>query len=211
MMLFIRFSKRHLVWIWQAGMLVGLTMISFQPLTRYFAMGYVKETSLVHWVTMLTAPLMIVFALFLGWQIHLRWPRLDWAPLGLETGITMSLSTNKRLLVWAPCTALMLWNMPILAFYEEVIFRNWGSRTILGAILIGGVLFGAVHFTGLVAIRETVIASIGGLILFGAFRIGGLGASWDLHTSFNLQVMLFILVMQKVRWVNVRQPEWTKY
>ncbi len=83
-------------------------------------------------------------------------------------------------------------SMPLLALFEELIFRNHTSGWITG-LLWGGLAFGLLHLISLVSIRMTLYLSLVGVCFVGLYMAGGLMAVFVVHASYNLLALALLI------------------
>jgi hypothetical protein len=142
----------------------------------------------------LLAPALLVIGMLLNnWARALDWPWLEWSPWGVRTNV--ALAPMKLRFLWLPYALALAWCIPLLAFFEEEIFRS-GTHTWLRGLLWGGVAFGLVHLISCVTVRMTIYLTLVGLALVGIYMQGGLIAVFVTHASYNLLALALVGIDQ---------------
>jgi hypothetical protein len=142
----------------------------------------------------LLAPVLLGFGvLFNRWMKRLPWAWLEWSLMGQKANLALA---PIRLRWFGLIYGLMLAAcMPLLAFFEELIFRNgttdWGR-----GLLWGGLAFGALHLVSFVSVRMTIYLSLVGVALVGLYMTGGLIAVFVTHAVYNLLALSLMLAEQ---------------
>jgi membrane protease YdiL (CAAX protease family) len=148
-------------------------------------------------VYILCGPLLLVAGVgFNRWMKELDRPWLEWSPLGVRANIALAPITRRW--IGIPYAVLLAACMPLLAFAEELIFRN-GTTNWLRGLLWGGLAFGALHLVSFVSLRMAIWIGLAGVILAGLYMTGGLAAVFVTHATYNLLALAMIVVEQHGR------------
>lgn len=126
----------------------------------------------------------------LGW----RW--LEWSPGGQSANL--ALAPIRFRWIWVPYGVMLATCMPLLAFFEEMIFRN-GTTGWLRGLLWGGLAFGLVHLASFVSVRMTIYLSLVGIVLVGLYMTGGIIAVFVTHAVYNLLALTLLIAEQHLR------------
>src|SRR5580658_5204098 len=91
----------------------------------------------------LLAPCLLALGVLFNRALRgLDWRWLEWSPWNIKSNLALIPLRNKWL--WAPYGLLLLACVPLLAFFEEVIFRAGTTNWVRGA-LWGAIAFGVMH------------------------------------------------------------------
>jgi hypothetical protein len=126
----------------------------------------------------------------------LDWRWLEWSPWHVKSNFALLPLTNKWL--WAPYGLLLGACMPLLAFLEEVIFRNGTTNWVRGA-LWGALAFGLLHILSFVSVRMTLYLTLVGAILVEVYMRDGLLAVFVVHACYNLLALTLLIVEAHVK------------
>jgi hypothetical protein len=140
----------------------------------------------------LLAPCLLVFGVVFNQRVKAldyRW--LEWSPWHVQTNFALMPLRNNWL--WVPYAILLGACMPLLAFFEEVIFRNGTTGWVRG-LLWGAIAFGLFHLLSLVSIRMAVYLAIVGAVLVAVYLHDGLLAAFVVHAVYNLLVLVLVIV-----------------
>jgi hypothetical protein len=139
----------------------------------------------------LVAPALLAFGVFFNHKLKAldyRW--LEWSPFRVKTNI--ALAPIKYRWVGLLYGLMLAACMPLLALFEELIFRNHTSGWVTG-LLWGGLAFGLLHLISLVSIRMTLYLSLVGVCFVGLYMAGGLMAVFVVHASYNLLALALLI------------------
>lgn len=126
----------------------------------------------------------------LGW----RW--LEWSPFHVRSNVALApLSLGRLGLAYG---VMLAGCIPLLAFFEELIFRNGTTGWVRG-LLWGGLAFGAVHLVSFVTVRMTIYLSIVGVVLVAVYMSGGLVAVFVTHAAYNLLALTLLIAERHLR------------
>lgn len=128
-------------------------------------------------------------------QLNLRW--LEWSPFGIRANL--ALAPIQRRWLGLPYALMLALCMPLLAFAEELIFRN-GTTTWTQALLWGGLAFGALHLVSFVSIRMAIWIGMAGVGLAALYMSGaGLGGVFVTHATYNLLALAMLVAEQHLK------------
>jgi hypothetical protein len=186
------FIKRH----WkQIGMVLVLAQIGYLltlPPTWLVDRMFLRAVVQPHYLPyVLLAPALLAGGVrFNVWLKATGWSWLEWSPFGIKANLALSPVQSRWI---GPPYALMLaLCMPLLALFEEIIFRN-GTTSWLQGILWGGLAFGALHLISFVSIRMTIYLALAGIVLVGVYMTGGLLAAFVTHAVYNLLALALLV------------------
>jgi hypothetical protein len=140
----------------------------------------------------LLAPCLLAFGVVFNKRVKAldcRW--LEWSPWHVKTNFALMPLRNSWL--WVPYALLLGACMPLLAFFEEVIFRNGTTGWVRG-LLWGAIAFGLFHLLSLVSIRMVLYLAIVGAVLVEVYFQDGLLAVFVVHAVYNLLVLILVIV-----------------
>jgi hypothetical protein len=124
---------------------------------------------------------------------RLPWAWLDWSLMGQRSNLALAPIRLRWFgLVYG---AMLAACMPLLAFFEELIFRN-GTTNWLRGLLWGGLAFGILHLVSFVSVRMTIYLSLVGVVLVGLYMSSGLIAVFVTHAVYNLLALTLMLAEQ---------------
>lgn len=142
----------------------------------------------------LLAPVLLASGLlFNKYARALDWRWLEWSPWGIRSNL--ALAPIKLRFLWLPYALALSCCIPLLAFFEEEIFRN-GTHTWLRGLIWGGLAFGLVHLVSCVTVRMSIYLSLIGVALVGIYMEGGLLAVFVTHASYNLLALALVSTEQ---------------
>lgn len=142
----------------------------------------------------LLAPVLLAAGILFNKYVRaLDWRWLEWSPWGIRANL--ALAPIKLRYLWLPYALALSCCIPLLAFFEEEIFRN-GTHTLLRGLLWGGLAFGVVHLISCVTVRMSIYLSLVGLALVGIYMEGGLIAVFVTHASYNLLALTLVSTEQ---------------
>jgi hypothetical protein len=140
----------------------------------------------------LLAPCLLGFGVLFNQKLKaLDRPWLEWSPWHMKSNFALLPLKNKWL--WAPYGLLLGTCMPVLAFLEEVIFRNGTTSWVRGA-LWGALAFGLLHVLSFVTVRMTLYLTLVGAILVQVYMLDGLLAVFVVHACYNLLALTLLVV-----------------
>ncbi|HEY5260735.1 MAG TPA: hypothetical protein VIJ33_01320 [Solirubrobacteraceae bacterium] len=139
----------------------------------------------------LLAPCLLGFGVLFNEKLKaLDWRWLEWSPWHVKSNVALIPLKNKWL--WAPYGLLLGACMPLLAFFEEVIFRS-GTNDWVRGLLWGSLAFGVMHLLSFVSIRMTLYLSLVGAILVQVYMMDGLLAVFVVHACYNLLALTLLI------------------
>jgi hypothetical protein len=142
----------------------------------------------------LLAPGLLALGVLFNKQARaLDWRWLEWSPWGVKANV--ALAPMKLRFLWLPYALALGWCIPLLAFFEEEIFRN-GTHTWLRGLLWGGLAFGLVHLVSCVTVRMSIYLTLVGVALVGIYIQGGFIAVFVTHASYNLLALTLVGIDQ---------------
>jgi hypothetical protein len=145
----------------------------------------------------LLAPLLLAFGIVFNRKLKaLNWRWLEWSPFHVKANIALIPINIKWL--WLPYALMLAACMPLLAFFEEVIFRYHTTSWVHG-LLWGGLAFGALHLVSLVTVRMTIYLSIVGIVFVALYMTAGFVAVFVVHACYNLLALTLLTVERHAR------------
>ncbi len=155
----------------------------------------------------LLAPCLLGFGVLCNQRLKaLDWRWLEWSPWNVRGNVAL-LPLQHRWL-WAPYGLMLGACMPLLALFEELIFRN-GTTDWVKGLLWGALAFGVLHLLSFVTIRMTLYLVLVGAILVQVYMLDGLVAVFVLHASYNLLALALLIAQEHlkhspalVRWAS---------
>jgi hypothetical protein len=140
----------------------------------------------------LLAPCLLAFGVLFNQKLKaLDWRWLEWSPWHVKSNFALLPLKSKWL--WAPYALLLGTCMPLLAFFEEIIFRNGTTDWVRGA-LWGALAFGLLHVLSFVTVRMTLYLTLVGAILVQVYMLDGLLAVFVVHACYNLLALTLLIV-----------------
>jgi hypothetical protein len=139
----------------------------------------------------LLAPCLLVAGVLLNRSLQaLDWRWLEWSPWHVKSNLALMPLKNKWL--WAPYGLLLGACIPLLAFFEEIIFRSGTTDWVRGA-LWGSLAFGVLHLVSCVSVRMTVYLTLLGAVLVEVYMLDGLLAVFVVHACYNLLALTLLI------------------
>ena len=161
-----------------------LISLLFIPFTRQVGLLFLRALGHGYLKYALIAPFLLVGGIYLNRKLaSLKNPILEWSPLHNRSNVALMPLRARGL--WPIYYLVLLGCIPVLAFFEEWIFRN-GDHNLPRDLLLGGLAFGFVHLVSLVTIRMCCYLTLVGLVLVGVYSIGGLTACFVVHATYNV-------------------------
>ena len=184
--------KEKPTWWLTAVALAQLIALSVLPETRTALVLLVRAvTNPTYGPYALLAPALLAAGVVFNTNLKkLNKPWLEWSPFHFKANV--ALAPTKARFVWLPYSLMLGACMPLLAFFEEVIFRN-GTTSIWWGILWGGLVFGAIHFVSLVTVRMVIYLTLVGLLLVGVYMYAGLVAVFVVHATYNMLALTMLV------------------
>lgn len=145
-------------------------------------------------LNVLLAPVLLAAGILFNQRLkalHRRW--LEWSLFGTKANLALKPITFRW--IWVPYGLMLAACMPLLAFFEELLFRNGTSDWVRG-LLWGGLAFGVVHLVSFVTVRMTIYLSLVGVVFVGLYMSGGLVAVFVTHATYNLLALSLITAEQ---------------
>jgi hypothetical protein len=123
--------------------------------------------------------------------LHKVFPFLDWSWFALlgDKGTNVTVAPMKIPYIGVIFTAILIYNLPNMAYAEEDMFRN-GLSTWMEA-LPWAVVFGMTHCIAGVPIYAGIALTISGLWFTSRYFSGGIELSATHHVAYNLIVVVF--------------------
>lgn len=192
------FVKRHRKYLIVAFALAQLAYLLTMPATlKALQVLGLAVTDPSYLPYALAAPLLLGGGIAFNRRLKaLGWRWLEWSPMGHQANL--ALAPIRFRWIWVPYGAMLALCMPLLAFFEEMIFRMGTTGWIRG-LLWGGVAFGLVHLASFVTIRMTIYLSLVGVILVGLYMTGGIIAVFVTHAVYNLLALTLLIAEQHLR------------
>lgn len=187
--------KKHRNGLLIAVALGQLVYLLTLPATRLAFATLIRAVGDVHYLPyVLVAPVLLGFGLtFNRLMKRLSWGWLEWSLMGRKSNLALA---PIKLRWFGVIYGLMLAAcMPLLAFFEELIFRN-GTTDWVRGLLWGGLAFGVLHLVSFVSLRMTIYLTLVGVGLVGLYMTGGLLAVFVTHATYNLLVLALMMVEQ---------------
>jgi hypothetical protein len=184
--------KKHKVPLLVGFGMVQLGWLLTLPQTRQAAILLVRAVlDLKYAAYVLLAPVLLAFGIAFNTRMKaLGKPWLEWSPFNVKTNI--ALAPIRYRWVWLPYALMLAACMPLLALFEELIFRNH-STNVVTALLWGGLAFGVFHLISLVTIRMLIYLSLVGAAFVGLYMAGGLIAVFVVHATYNLLALTLLV------------------
>lgn len=187
--------RRHKTPLLTAFALIQLSALMFMPATRTAFVLLVRALiNPTYGPYALLAPPLLAAGVAFNTRIKKldkRW--LEWSPFGIRANA--ALAPTRVRFVWLPYSLLLGACMPMLAFFEEIIFRR-GTNSILIGILWGGIAFGALHLLSLVTVRMTIYLTLVGILFVGLYMQAGLLAVFVVHATYNMLALGLLVAEQ---------------
>lgn len=145
-----------------------------------------------YFLYVLLAPCLLAFGVLFNQKVKAldcRW--LEWSPWHVKSNFALMPLGSKWM--WAPYALLLGACMPLLAFFEEAIFRNGTTGWVRG-LLWGTIAFGLFHLLSFVSIRMMLYLTLVGAVLVAVYMQDGLVAAFVVHAVYNLLVLTLLIV-----------------
>jgi hypothetical protein len=145
------------------------------------------------------ALLILLFGIWFNDMLEsLQWKWLEWSPFAKKANAIYA-PIGRKWLGW-PYLGALIFCMPLMAYIEEVIFRQMASQLGLPMLLlVSGPVFGLIHITSGVTVRMSIYLSLVGLIFAGAFLATGLAGAFLLHASYNMFAVTWVMFELRIR------------
>jgi hypothetical protein len=181
--------------------IVGVGQLAFllsMPVTRTAGVLLIRAVLSGNYTPyVLLAPCLLAFGVVFNQKVKaLNWRWLEWSPWHVKSNLVLLPLKNRWL--WAPYALLLGICMPLLAFFEEVIFRN-GTTSWVRGVLWGAIAFGLFHLLSLVSVRMALYLSLVGAVLVAVYLQDGLLAAFVVHATYNLLVLALVIVELHVK------------
>lgn len=129
-------------------------------------------------------------------KLNCRW--LEWSLFPVKENIIYRPIRWKRL--GLPYVLMLFFCMPLLAFVEELIFREVvGQLGVAILLVVSGPIFGVVHISSGVTVRMTIYLSLVGLLFAGIYLMAGLIGVFLVHASYNLIAITWVTFELRLR------------
>jgi membrane protease YdiL (CAAX protease family) len=212
--------------VFMVSVLLAVTVLTaltqFASISDYVA--YVRKVlqGALTFPYMFFSPLVLLGMIVLVNNVEQKYPRLNvgitdlWRKSDKEKqNAFVRLTRHKYLGI--PYTALLIVTTPVLASYEEFIFRDQALASELPGLsfLVGWMpelvfillwsvfVFGIIHVFSGVNIGEAIVLGFGGLYFAVVFRyFGGVSAAIVAHTSYNIWAIAFMSSPRAKRFVS---------
>jgi hypothetical protein len=184
--------KRHKVTLLTIVSIAQLGYLIQLPATRSAAVLLAHAVvSSSYAVYALLAPCLLGFGVVFNQRLKaLDWRWLEWSLWHQKSNLALVPLANKWL--WAPYGLLLAGCMPLLAFFEEIIFRA-GTNGWLRGLLWGGLAFGLLHLLSCVTVRMAIYLAIVGVFLVDIYMRDGLLAVFVIHANYNLLTLTLLI------------------
>ena len=183
---------------WRLELIAGflganLLLLSQMDITHMAARHYwhlMFEFGQARWVIPL-AFLMLVSNVMLDQRLRrLNYAVLEWSPFGVKANIN-ELPIKLKYLGWT-YAVLLGYCVPIMAWFEEYIFRNRGANWLWG-LSVGVFAFAAAHLVACVSVRMLFCLALAGGELVIVYMMSGFWAAVLTHATFNFIAIAWIL------------------
>jgi hypothetical protein len=190
--------KKHRMQLLRTFALAQLVYLLSMPATRSVGLLLARAVLSGHYILyVLLAPCLLGFGVLFNQKLKAldcRW--LEWSPWHVKANFVLLPLKNKWL--WAPYGLLLGACMPLLALFEEVIFRSGTTNWVKGA-LWGALAFGLFHLLSFVTVRMTLYLTLVGAILVQVYMLDGLLAVFVVHACYNLLALTLMIVELHVK------------
>ncbi len=187
-----RTLKKHRMELIFIFALAQMTYLLSMPVTRSTALLLVRAVLSGHYILcVLLAPCLLGCGVLFNRKLKAldsRW--LEWSPWHVKSNFALLPLQSKWL--WAPYALMLGACMPLLALFEEVIFRSGTTNWVKGA-LWGALAFGLLHLLSLVSVRMALYLTLVGAILVQVYMLDGLMAVFVVHACYNLLALTLLI------------------
>jgi hypothetical protein len=192
-------AKNHRLWLIASLLGASLIALSLTDVAYLAARQYWRlmfEGGQARWAIPL-AFLMLVSNVALDQRLRrLNYAVLEWSPFGIKANIN-ELPIKVRYLGWA-YAVLLGYCVPIMAWFEEFIFRNRGATWLWG-LSIGVFAFAVAHLLACVSVRMLFCLALAGGELVIVYMMSGFWAAVLTHATFNFLAIGWVLYELKLQ------------